>query len=70
MAATPDGQGYWLDAADGGIFNFGDAPFDGSDGGKGITNSVGIALDGYYTLQAYFDVPAMRQRELSRSGRR
>ena len=25
MAATPDGQGYWLVAADGGIFTFGDA---------------------------------------------
>ena len=30
MASTPDGQGYWLVAADGGIFTFGDAPFDGS----------------------------------------
>ena len=25
MAATPDGQGYWQVAADGGIFSFGDA---------------------------------------------
>ena len=25
MAATPDGQGYWLVASDGGIFTFGDA---------------------------------------------
>ena len=25
MAATPDGGGYWLAAADGGVFNFGDA---------------------------------------------
>ncbi|HET9692695.1 MAG TPA: glycoside hydrolase family 6 protein, partial [Acidimicrobiales bacterium] len=32
MAATPDGGGYWLAAADGGIFAFGDAPFDGSTG--------------------------------------
>ena len=30
MAATPDGRGYWLVAADGGVFTFGDAPFDGS----------------------------------------
>ena len=30
MAATPDGQGYWLVASDGGIFTFGDAPFHGS----------------------------------------
>jgi hypothetical protein len=30
MAATPSGKGYWLVAADGGIFCFGDAPFHGS----------------------------------------
>jgi hypothetical protein len=30
MAATPDGRGYWLVAADGGIFTFGDAGFLGS----------------------------------------
>ncbi len=30
MAATPDGKGYWLVAADGGIFTFGDARFFGS----------------------------------------
>ncbi len=33
MAGTPDGHGYWLVAADGGIFAFGDAPFLGSEGG-------------------------------------
>jgi hypothetical protein len=33
MAATPDGRGYWLVAADGGIFTFGDAGFYGSLGG-------------------------------------
>ena len=32
MAATPDGRGYWLVAADGGIFAFGDAAFYGSTG--------------------------------------
>ena len=32
MAATPDGKGYWLVAADGGIFAFGDARFYGSTG--------------------------------------
>jgi hypothetical protein len=30
MAATPDGGGYWLVAADGGVFNGGDAAFHGS----------------------------------------
>jgi len=30
IALTPDGKGYWLVAADGGVFAFGDAPFEGS----------------------------------------
>ncbi|MGO9856916.1 MAG: hypothetical protein ACLPYY_17970 [Acidimicrobiales bacterium] len=30
MAATPDGDGYWLVASDGGGFNYGDAAFYGS----------------------------------------
>jgi hypothetical protein len=34
MAATPSGKGYWLVAADGGVFSFGDAGFFGSEGGK------------------------------------
>jgi Domain of unknown function (DUF4185) len=32
MAATPDGQGYWLVGSDGGIFTYGDADFYGSTG--------------------------------------
>jgi len=30
MVATPDGQGYWEVAADGGLFSYGDAKFYGS----------------------------------------
>jgi hypothetical protein len=30
MAPTRDGAGYWLIAADGGVFNYGDAIFSGS----------------------------------------
>jgi hypothetical protein len=30
MAATPDGGGYWLVSASGGVFGFGDAAFQGS----------------------------------------
>jgi hypothetical protein len=30
MASTPDGRGYWMVAADGGVFTFGDAPFEGT----------------------------------------
>jgi hypothetical protein len=36
MAATPDGGGYWLVAADGGIFAFGDAGFHGSTAGQPV----------------------------------
>ncbi len=44
LASTPDGQGYWLAAADGGVFAFGDASFYGSMGGKPLTRPiVGIA---------------------------
>jgi hypothetical protein len=32
MAATADGQGYWLVASDGGVFSYGDAKFYGSTG--------------------------------------
>jgi hypothetical protein len=33
MATTSDGRGYWMVAADGGIFAFGDAAFYGSAAG-------------------------------------
>jgi len=33
IASTPDGGGYWLVAADGGVFSYGDAAFHGSAGG-------------------------------------
>ena len=41
MAATPDGAGYWLAAADGGVFSFGSAPFEGSMGGKSMQGPRG-----------------------------
>jgi hypothetical protein len=40
MAPTPDGQGYWLVAADGGVFAFGDAPYQGSEGGTHLAAPV------------------------------
>ena len=44
MAATPDGGGYWLVAADGGVFSYGDAHFYGSLGGVHLAAPiVGIA---------------------------
>ena len=40
MAATPDGNGYWLVASDGGIFNYGDATFYGSTGAMHLNKPI------------------------------
>ena len=40
IAATPDGDGYWLVAADGGIFSFGDAAFYGSTGSLRLNKPI------------------------------
>ncbi len=40
LAATPNGAGYWLVAADGGVFAFGDAPFAGSIGGHILVKPI------------------------------
>ena len=48
MASTPDGKGYWLAGADGGVFAHGTAPFEGSLPGLGVTvdDVTGIASSG------------------------
>ncbi len=40
ISATPDGLGYWLTAADGGVFNYGDAKFLGSSGSLKLNKPV------------------------------
>ena len=40
IAATPNGEGYWAVASDGGMFNFGDARFEGSMGGKHLNKPI------------------------------
>jgi hypothetical protein len=40
MASTHDGGGYWLVAADGGVFSFGDATFYGSEGGQPLNQPI------------------------------
>ena len=56
MAATPSGNGYWIVASDGGIFNYGDAGFFGSAGGihlnKPIVGMARTADGGGYWLVA------------------
>jgi beta-lactamase class A len=57
MASAPDGNGYWLVAADGGVFAFGDAAFHGSMGGQQLKQPiVGMASapdgNGYWLVAA------------------
>jgi hypothetical protein len=57
LAPTPSGQGYWLVAADGGIFSFGDARFLGSTGAIRLNRPiVGMAASpsgrGYWLVAA------------------
>ncbi len=40
IASSPSGAGYWLVAADGGIFNYGDAGFYGSHGGSPLNEPI------------------------------
>jgi hypothetical protein len=40
MAATPNGNGYWEVASDGGVFTFGGATFHGSMGGRHLNAAV------------------------------
>ena len=40
MAVTPSGAGYWLVAADGGVFTFGDAAFHGSTGSIRLNSPI------------------------------
>jgi hypothetical protein len=40
MSPSPSGDGYWLVAADGGVFSFGDAAFAGSTGGLRLNSRI------------------------------
>ncbi len=67
MSPTADGNGYWLVAADGGIFAFGNAPFHGSTGSIRLNQPVtGMAVtpngSGYWMVASdggifAFDAP-------------
>ena len=47
MTPTPDGRGYWIAASDGGIFNYGDSNFSGSEGSIVLNKPVvGVAAEG------------------------
>ena len=70
MDATPDGKGYWLVAADGGVFAFGDAAFYGSTAGSPgdpverlVTTASG---HGYWIVQQNGTATAVRRRSRHR----
>jgi hypothetical protein len=70
MASTPDGHGYWLVAADGGIFTFGDAGFFGSAGNIALNQPiVGMAStpdgNGYWTATSLKVFPTCQPSQLS-----
>jgi hypothetical protein len=52
IETTPRGRGYWIAAADGGVFSFGDARFHGSTGGlqlaAPIVDMSAVDRDGYW----------------------
>ena len=75
MAPTPSGKGYWLVAADGGIFTFGDARFFGSTGAMRLNQPiVGMASTpsgkGYWLVARRRRDLHLRRREVPRLDRR
>ena len=72
-ASTPDGRGYWLVGADGGVFSFGDAPFAGSLAGKALNAPITAAAAnpngrGYWLVGADGDVFSLGQATFMGSG--
>jgi hypothetical protein len=57
MATTRSGKGYWLVAADGGIFCFGDAKFYGSTGGMHLNRPI-VAMSRTVSGKGYWLVAA------------
>ena len=53
MAATPSGNGYWLVAADGGVFTFGDAHFHGSTGKRKLAAPI-VGITATRTSNGYW----------------
>ena len=56
-ATTPSGKGYWLAAADGGVFAYGDAGFYGSTGGQHLNAPV-VGFSSTFDGKGYWLVAA------------
>lgn len=72
IVPTPSGNGYWIAAADGSVYSFGDAPFFGSMGGKKLNAAIsGMAAhpsgQGYWLLSLDGGVFAFGQSRLLRT---
>jgi len=57
VSATPDGHGYWLVGADGGVFAFGDATFHGSVAGLNLNSPI-VGIHSTADGQGYWEVAA------------
>ena len=57
VAATPNGRGYWLVGADGGVFAFGNATFHGSTVGLNLNSPI-VGIDTTPTGHGYWEVAA------------
>ena len=53
MAASPSRKGYWMVAADGGIFSFGDTAFFGSTGDMALNRPI-VGMAATPTGQGYW----------------
>ncbi len=53
LAITPSNHGYWVVAADGGVFTYGDAGFFGSNGAR-VTNAPTVGIASTHTGNGYW----------------
>ncbi len=66
MAATGDGNGYYLAGADGGVFAFGDAEFAAS--ARGLVSSPVVGIVALYIQFGFPDLPVWAAEVVTASG--
>ena len=60
VAVQADGSGYWLVAADGGVFNFGSAKYYGSLGGQHLNSPITGIVATASAKEAYWESVSRR----------